>query len=306
MSPLALALRVGRGALTLLGVLAITFALGRVSGDPVALMLPPSASVEDYQAMRARLGLDRPLPEQFLGYMDRVLRGDLGVSVVANRPALELVIERLPATLRLGLLAFTTAACVALPLGVAAAVRRGGRLDRSVRDLSLLLQSVPPFVLAILSILLFGVTLGWLPTFGSESLRHYVMPVVTLSLLPLALLLRLMRAALLETLAEDFIRTARAKGASTARIISHHALRNALAPVLTVLGLQLAGIISGAVVVETVFAWPGVGSLVVGAINGRDYAIVQAVVLLSACAFVLVNLVVDLLYGWLDPRVRGA
>jgi ABC-type dipeptide/oligopeptide/nickel transport system permease component len=292
--------------LTLLGVLAITFALGRLTGDPVAVMLPSSATLADYQAMRASMGLDQPLPEQFIRYLQRVARGDLGVSVVANRPALDLVLERLPATLRLGLLAFATAACVALPLGVAAAVWRSSRFDRTVRDLSLLLQAVPPFVLAILSILLFGVTLQWLPTFGSASLRHYLLPVVTLSVLPLALLLRLMRAALLETLAEEFVRTARAKGAGVRRIIIHHALRNALAPVATVLGLQLAGIISGAVVVETVFAWPGVGSLVVGAINGRDYAIVQTVVLLSATAFVVVNLIVDFLYGWLDPRVRAA
>lgn len=306
MSPQELAARVGRGALTLLGVLAITFALGRLTGDPVAVMLPSSATLADYQAMRASMGLDQPLPEQFIRYLQRVARGDLGVSVVANRPALDLVLERLPATLRLGLLAFATAACVALPLGVAAAVWRSSRFDRTVRDLSLLLQAVPPFVLAILSILLFGVTLQWLPTFGSASLRHYLLPVVTLSVLPLALLLRLMRAALLETLAEEFVRTARAKGAGVRRIIIHHALRNALAPVATVLGLQLAGIISGAVVVETVFAWPGVGSLVVGAINGRDYAIVQTVVLLSATAFVVVNLIVDFLYGWLDPRVRAA
>jgi len=305
-SPQELAARVGRGALTLLGVLAITFALGRLTGDPVAVMLPSSATLADYQAMRASMGLDQPLPEQFIRYLQRVARGDLGVSVVANRPALDLVLERLPATLRLGLLAFATAACVALPLGVAAAVWRSSRFDRTVRDLSLLLQAVPPFVLAILSILLFGVTLQWLPTFGSASLRHYLLPVVTLSVLPLALLLRLMRAALLETLAEEFVRTARAKGAGVRRIIIHHALRNALAPVATVLGLQLAGIISGAVVVETVFAWPGVGSLVVGAINGRDYAIVQTVVLLSATAFVVVNLIVDFLYGWLDPRVRAA
>lgn len=183
---------------------------------------------------------------------------------------------------------------------------RGGSVDRLVRDLSLALQAIPSFVVGIVAILVFGVTLRWLPTFGADGALHYVLPVATLTLLPLALVLRLTRSSLLEALSEEYVRTARAKGLRPWRVVLRHGLRNALAPVVTVLGLQLAGVISGAVVVETVFAWPGVGSLAVAAINGRDFAIVQTVVLLSAAAFVLVNLAVDVLYGVLDPRVQTA
>ncbi len=295
-----------RGVATLLGVLALTFALGRLTGDPVALMLPDSATLADAAAMRARLGLDRPIPEQFAAYLGSVLRGDLGNSLVYNRPALELVLERLPATLRLGGLGFLAATALGVPLGVAAAVGRGGAFDRTVRDLSLVLQSVPAFVIGILGILAFGVALQWLPTFGSDTPRHYVLPVATMALYPLALVLRLTRSGLLEVLNEDYVRTARAKGATGMRVVAAHALRNALVPVVTVMGLQVAGLIGGAVVIETVFAWPGVGSLAVGAINGRDFPIVQTVVLLSATGFVVANIVVDLLYGVLDPRVRVA
>lgn len=301
-----LAVRTLRGGATLLGVLALTFALGRLTGDPVALLLPQSATLEDYAAMRARLGLDAPLAAQFGAYLTGALRGDLGTSLVQNRPALELVLERLPATLRLGALALGLAVVLGLPLGVLAAVRRGGRLDRTVRDASLALQALPSFVVGILGILLFGVALRWLPTFGSDGPLHHVLPVATLALLPFALLVRLTRSSLLEVLHEDYVRTARAKGARPTAVVVRHALRNAVAPVITVLGLQLGGIIGGAVVIETVFAWPGVGSLAVGAINGRDYPIVQAVVVLSAAAFVVANLLVDLAYGLLDPRVQVA
>lgn len=301
-----IAVRTLRGLATLLGVLALTFALGRLTGDPVALLLPDSATVADAQAMRARLGLDRPIPEQFATYLVSVLRGDMGNSLVYNRAALGLVIERLPATLRLGGSAFVLAIVLGVPLGVFAAIGRGRAFDRLVRDATLVLQSVPSFVIGILAVLLFGVTLQWLPTFGSDTPRHYVLPVVTMALYPLALVVRLTRSGLLEVLGEDFVRTARAKGVPAPRVVMGHALRNALVPVVTILGLQLAGLIGGAVVIETVFAWPGVGSLAVAAINGRDFPIVQTVVVLSATAFVATNLLVDLLYGVLDPRVRRA
>lgn len=293
-----------RGAATLLGVLALTFALGRLTGDPVALMLPQSATLADHAAMRASLGLDRPIPAQFAAYLAGAVRGDLGISLTQNRPALELVVERLPATLRLGGAAFVVALAFGMPLGVLAAVFRDGPFDRAVRDASLALQSLPSFVVGIVAILTFGVALRWLPTFGSDGPAHYVLPVATMALLPFALILRLTRSSLLEVMGEDYVRTARAKGVQPVQVIVRHALRSALAPVVTVLGLQLGGLIGGAVVIETVFAWPGVGSLAVAAINGRDYPIVQAVVVLSAAAFVLANLLVDVLYGVLDPRVQ--
>lgn len=298
------AIRVVRGALTLFAVVALTFALGRATGDPVALLLPQGATVEDVLAMRARLGLDQPLALQFVRYLGDLARGDFGTSLVYNRPALDLVLERLPATLRLGLTAFVVAGLIGIPLGVLAATSRSSLFDRVVRDASLALQSLPSFFVGILGILLFGVALRWLPTFGDATLRHYVLPVATMTLLPLALILRLVRASLLEVLGEDYVRTAHAKGLRPPTVMVRHALRNALVPVLTVLGLQLASLIGGAVIVETVFAWPGVGSLAVEAIGGRDFPIVQTVVLLSGTAFVVVNLAVDLSYALLDPRVE--
>ncbi len=299
-----IAMRMMRGALTLLAVVALTFALGRATGDPVALLLPQGATVEDVLAMRSRLGLDQPLALQFVRYLGDLARGDLGTSLVYNRPALDLVVERLPATLRLGLAAFLVAGSIGIPLGVIAATTRSSLFDRLVRDASLALQSLPSFFVGILGILLFGVALRWLPTFGDATLRHYVLPVATMTLLPLALILRLVRASLLEVLGEDYVRTAHAKGLRPPTVMVRHALRNALVPVVTVLGLQLASLIGGAVIVETVFAWPGVGSLAVEAIAGRDFPIVQTVVLLSGVAFVVVNLVVDLGYALLDPRVE--
>jgi len=297
-------LRILRGFLTLLAVVAVTFALGRATGDPVALLLPQGATVEDVLAMRARLGLDQPMLTQFGRYLSDIAQGDFGTSLVYNRPAFDLILERLPATLRLGLTSFLLAITVGVPLGVLAATGRGSGFDRFVRDVSLALQSLPSFFIGILGILLFGVTLRWLPTFGDATLSHYVLPVVTMTLLPLALILRLVRASLLDVLSEDYVRTAHAKGLHRAWVVVRHALRNALIPVVTVLGLQLASLIGGSVVIETVFAWPGVGSLAVEAIAGRDFPIVQAVVLLSSAAFVLINLLVDLSYALLDPRVE--
>ncbi|MDR9390653.1 MAG: ABC transporter permease [Trueperaceae bacterium] len=301
-----LAVRTVRGVATLIAVVALTFALGRATGDPVALLLPQGATVDDVLAMRARLGLDRPLPVQFGLYLGDLLRGDFGTSLVYNRPALAVVAERVPATLRLGAAAFAAAILVAGPLGVFAALRRDTPFDRAVRDLSLTLQSLPSFFVGIVGILVFGVVLRWLPTFGDATLQHYVLPVATLTLLPLALLLRLVRASLLEVLHQDYVRTAHAKGLPVGRVVTRHALRTALIPVVTILGLQLANLIGGAVIVETVFAWPGVGSLAVEAIGGRDFAIVQTVVLLSGTAFVVMNLLVDLSYAVLDPRVEVA
>ena len=303
--PSFLLLRTLRSVLTLLAVVAVTFVLGRATGDPVALMLPQGATVEDVLAMRARLGLDRPLHVQFGRYLGGIAQGDFGTSLVYGRPALDVIVERLPATLRLGLASFVLSIVVGVPLGIVAATMRGRWFDRVARDVSLALQSLPSFFVGILAILLFGVVLRWLPTFGDATLAHYVLPVATMTLLPVALILRLVRASLLDVLNEDYVRTARAKGVHGASVVLRHALRNALIPVVTVLGLQLAGLMGGAVVIETVFAWPGVGSLAVEAIGGRDFPIVQTVVLLSGAAFVLVNLLVDVSYAFLDPRVDG-
>jgi peptide/nickel transport system permease protein len=294
-----------RGFLTLFGVLLLTFLLGRVVGDPVALLLPQNATLEQYQALRTSLGLDQPLYTQFGRYFLDVLQGDLGVSTTTNRSALTLVLERVPTTLALAIPAFLLSTLLGIPLGILAAIRRNSLGDRLARWLSLSTQSLPSFFVGILLILIFGVWLRWTPTFGSATWRHFILPTITLSLLPAALILRLTRSSLLEVINEDYIRTARAKGLHRTQIIGKHALRNALLPLITVLGLQVASLLGGAVIVETVFAWPGVGTLAVQAISGRDYAVIQAVVLLSALTFVAVNLIVDLTYGLIDPRIES-
>jgi peptide/nickel transport system permease protein len=225
---------------------------------------------------------------------------------VYNRPALEVTVERIPATLALGLPSLLLSVALGIPLGVYCAHRRNGWIDRLAMSISLIGQSLPSFFLGIALILFFGVALAWLPTFGSDTWRHYVLPTLTLTVYPLAIIIRLTRSALLDVLNEDYIRTAYAKGARVPRVVVLHALRNALIPIITVIGLQVASILSGAAIVETVFAWPGMGSLAVRAIGTRDFPVMQSVVLLSAAAFALTNLLVDVLYSVLDPRIQAA
>lgn len=303
-----LLLRFLRTILTLLGVITLTFVLGRVSGDPVAMMLPQQATVEDYERMRAALGLDQPIPVQFVRYVEGLARGDLGTSIVYNRPAAQVVGERIGATLRLGIPAFVLSIALGLPLGLLAAYGRGGWFDRAVMGLSLAGQSLPSFAVGIVLILIFGVYFGLLPTFGSDTPAHYILPTVTMTIYPLAIVIRLTRSAILEVRGQAYVRTASAKGLTDTYTALRHVLPNALIPVVTVIGLQFAAIISGAAIVETVFAWPGLGSLAVASIGGRDFPVVQAVVLLSAAAFGVGNMLVDALYFILDPRIqlRGA
>lgn len=301
-----LTVRAVRTLLTLLGVVTLTFVLGRLSGDPVATMLPQTATLDDFTRERARLGLDLPMPAQYVLYLRNLVSGDLGRSIVYNRSALEVVMERVPATLALGIPSLLISIALGLLLGVGCAVWRNGWLDRVTLMLTLIGQSLPPFFVGIALILVFAVLLRWLPPFGSDTPRHYILPTFTLTIYPLAVLVRLTRASMLDVLGEDYIRTAYAKGARQWRVVTRHALRNALISVVTVIGLQVAGILSGAAIIETVFAWPGIGSLAVNAIGGRDFPVVQCIVLVSAASFAITNLGVDLLYSWLDPRIRAA
>lgn len=299
-----LMLRGLRTALTLLGVVLLTFMLGRLSGDPVAMMLPQTATLEDYDRIRASLGLDQPLPVQFVQYLGNALRGDLGMSIVFNRPAAEVVTERIPMTLNLGLPALVLSVVLGVPLGIAAALHRRRWLDRLILTLSLGGQSFPAFFIGILLILFFGVVLRWTPTFGSDTWRHYILPTVTLTIYPLAIIVRLTRAALLEALSQPYIRTAQAKGLASSRVVWTHAFRNAMIPVITIVGVQVAAILSGSAIVETVFAWPGIGQLAVNSIGGRDFPVVQTIVLISAAAFGVANMLVDVLYFLVDPRIQ--
>ncbi len=299
-----IALRIFRMILTLLGVIVLTFVLGRLTGDPVALMLPQQATIEDYNRMRAALGLDQPLPVQFARYLEGIARGDLGRSIVMQRPAVDVVAERIPATLALGAPALVLSVVLGVPLGMWSAYRQNKLPDRLIGGLSLAGQALPSFAIGIILILVFSVTLRWTPTFGSDTWRHYILPTITLTLYPLAIIIRLTRSSLLEVLNQPYMRTAMAKGLSAQARTLRHALPNALIPIVTVVGLQVAAIISGAAIVEAVFAWPGLGTLAVASIGGRDYPVIQTIVLLSAAAFGVANLLIDLIYFAIDPRIQ--
>ena len=291
----------------LLGVVAVVvISLEIVPGDPVALMLGEFATPESIEATRADLGLDRPLLVRYVEYIANVFQGDLGTSIKDRRPVATIIGETLPATAQLAGVAILVALAVGLPLGVASAARPHGVVDNAVRVLSLAGLSMPVFWTGLVFIVIFSVELGWFPVAGRGSWRHYVLPSITLALPSIAILARMTRASLLEVLQEDYVRTARSKGVGSLRILYKHALRNALIPVITALGLQLGQMLGGAVLTETVFSWPGLGRLTVFAIFNRDYLLVQGVVLVLATIYVSVNLLVDISYGFLDPRVRYA
>jgi ABC-type dipeptide/oligopeptide/nickel transport system permease component len=290
--------------LVVFGVSIVTFFLTFLSGDPAVLMLPPDASAEQIIRFRRDWGFDDPIVVQYGRFLGRALQGDMGTSLRHGTPALPLIAERLPATLQLTVTAMVVAILLAIPLGVVSATHRGSPIDLLTMTVALVGQAVPNFWLSIMAILLFAVTLGWLPTSGRGSWLHVVMPAGVLAIGLMALLTRLARSTMLEVLSEDYVRTARAKGLRERAVLSGHALRNALIPLVTVIGLQFGYILGGAVVVETVFTWPGVGLFTIQAITNRDYPVVQAAVLILSSAVVLINLLVDLLYGLLDPRIR--
>jgi peptide/nickel transport system permease protein len=255
---------------------------------------------------RARWGLDAPLPEQYVRYLAAVAQGDFGRSFADNRDALGVVMERVPATLLLGGATFALAVLLGVPLGIVAALRRNTAVDRAVMGFAVFGFSTPHFFLGILMILLFAMQLRWLPSSGSETWQHMVMPVLTLGTAAAGTLARFTRTAMLEVMGQPFLRTAHGKGATAAYALRRHALPNAAIPVVTVVGFQIGGLIGGALVTETVFAWPGVGRLLVSAVSGRDLAVVQTIVLLVAATMVTANYLVDLAYGLLDPRIRDA
>ena len=296
--------RVLQAAVALLGVTCVAFLLVSLSGDPAFILLTPEAGEEQRAAFRKLYGLDQPLPVQYARYVSHVARGDFGSSFAFNRPAIQVVLERLPATLLLTATAVVVGVIVGMPAGVAAAYKASGPLDRVVMALVLLGQSVPTFWLGLLMIRIFAVNLRWVPVSGHGTALHLVMPAVALGLYLAALLARLTRSEMLEALAQDYVRTARAKGLSERVVTVAHALKNALLPIVTLIGLQLGALLGGAVVTETVFAWPGVGSLVLDAILRKDYPVVLAAVEFVAVGFIVINMALDLVYGYLDPRLR--
>jgi peptide/nickel transport system permease protein len=298
--------RSARAAAALVGVVAVVFVLLHLSGDPTYILLPLEASEEQRATFRQQYGLDRPLIVQFGVYLERCLRGDFGQSFSFQIPALSVVLQRLPATLELTIAALLLALLLAVPAGVLAATKRGTRYDRLVMGLVLVGQSVPTFWLGMMMILVVAVRLHLLPVSGRGTLAQLIMPAIALSLWLVALLARVTRSEMLEVLAQDYVRTARAKGLSEPGIASRHALRNALLPIITVVGLQFGGLLGGAVMTETVFAWPGVGTMILDAILKKDYPVVLAGVMVVALGFIVINLLLDLLYSALDPRIRRA
>ena len=289
----------------LLGITLIVFVLLRVSGDPVVLMLPEDASREQVEALRRSLGLDRPLPEQYLLFLRDLARGDFGRSIrYGNQDVLGIVLERLPATIELAAAAVLVALLISVPAGVVAATRRRRWPDHAATTFSVLGEAMPNFWLGIMLILVFAVNLRLLPVSGRGSLAHLVLPAVTLGTGLAAVLTRLLRSSLIEALNQDYVRTAHAKGARPRVVLVKHAMRNALLGYLTVLGLQMASLLAGSVVTEQVFAWPGIGLLAVQAINSRDMAVVQAIVIVSSLVVMVANLVVDVLYAVVDPRIQ--
>jgi ABC-type dipeptide/oligopeptide/nickel transport system permease component len=297
--------RIGSALIVVVGVCTLVFLLLHlVPGDPVDAMLGESARPADRAELRRALGLDRPLATQYVAYLGGLMRLDLGDSFQDQRPVTEVLTERLPATLELAGAALALALALAIPLGALAARFRGRALDSAAMGFSLLGISIPNFWLGPVLILIFSLQLGWTPVSGRDGPMSLVLPALTLGTALAAILARMVRASVLEVLSEDYVRTARAKGLGEIAVMRRHALRNAWLPVLTLIGLQLGGLLGGAVITETVFAWPGVGSLLVEAIRGRDYPVVQGCVLLISLTYVVVNTATDLVYAWIDPRIR--
>jgi peptide/nickel transport system permease protein len=296
--------RLAQSVLVLLGVSFVVFLILYLTGDPALVLLPPDATAEDVREFRARMGFNDPFIVQYGRFLGGALRGDFGQSVRHGEPAFALVLERLPATFELSGAALLVALLLAIPAGVVSAVRRNSVTDYVATVVALLGQSMPTFWLGIMLILIFSVQLNVLPSSGRGGLEHLLLPALTLGLFTTARITRLTRSGMLEVLNQDYIRTARAKGVSGQPVVWKHALKNAAIPIVTIVGIELGTLLGGSVITETIFAWPGVGRLSVQAIYNRDYPVVQAAVFLLASTFVLVNLLVDCLYTYLDPRIR--
>lgn len=289
----------------LLGVATLVFSLIHlIPGDPAQAMLGDTATPQQVDELRTRLGLDRPLIEQYASFLSGVARGDLGTSMRTGLPVASQILERMPATAQLAAAAMIAAILFSMPLGIAAAVWRGTPIDHAAMTMALMGISIPNFWLGPLLAIVFAVELGWLPASGRGTLSHLVLPAVSLGAALAAILARMTRATLLEELREQYVTAARARGASRLRSVLRHAFRNSLIPVVTLLGLQFGAVLTGAVITETIFAWPGIGRLLIQSIGFRDYPIVQGCILLIALTYLAVNLLTDLAYGVLDPRIR--
>jgi peptide/nickel transport system permease protein len=298
-------IRIGRAMITIALVVTFAFVVLRLSGDPALIIMGPEAPPEVIAAFRKAWGLDDPIWMQYFDYFGAIAKGELGRSMRDGRPAIALVLERVPATLTLTIPALLLKLAIGIPGGIFAALHRGSLIDRAVMIGAVAGFTVPSFVLGLVLVLIFAVQLGWLPSGGQETWRHAILPIVTLGIGGAAVLARFTRSAMLEVLGQPYIRTASAKGVSWRAVVLSHALPNAAIPTVTIIGFMVGTLIAGAVVVESVFSWPGVGRLLVVAVANRDLAVVQCILLLVAATMVTSNLIVDFLYGFLDPRLRN-
>jgi len=297
--------RLSSTAIVVFGVVCLVFMLIHlVPGDPVDVMLGENAQMADREALRESLGLNRPIGEQLVTYIGNLFQGDLGQSLHSRTSVSSMILERLPATFQLALVSLMVSCLIAFPLGIIAALNRGKAWDKAAMGISLMGVSIPNFLLGPMLILFFSIYLGWLPVSGKSGPASMILPAITLGTALAAVLSRMIRSTLLEVLNDDYIRTARAKGLSYLRVVIVHALPNAMLPIITLLGLQLGVLLGGAVITETVFSWPGIGKLTIDAITKRDYPVVQGCVLLISISYVLVNVFTDIIYGWIDPRIR--
>ncbi|MGD8564281.1 MAG: ABC transporter permease [Desulfarculaceae bacterium] len=287
----------------ILGITMIIFVITNVLGDPSALLLDAEATLEQRKNLRHEIGLDQPVYIQYYRFMKNVVKGDFGDSLQMQTPALDLVWQHLPATVELSVAALTFAVVLALPFGIISAVKPYSLIDRVVRVLALAGQAAPGFWLGIMAILFFGVKLRWLPISGRGGLEHLILPTVTLGFYALAAIMRLTRSSMLDVLDKDYIRTARIKGLGEGAVVFKHALKNALIPVITIVSLFMGRLLGGAVITETIFAWPGMGRLAIQAIQSSDFPVVQSVVFLMSLFFIFINLTVDILYSLIDPRI---
>lgn len=296
--------RAVRAIVVVIGVSFISFAVLFLSGDPTDTMVGEDWTVEEVQKLRKDMGLDRPWIVQYLVYVSRAVRGDFGESLRYRQPAFDLIAERVPATLELALVALVLSVVLALPLGIVSASKRGSPYDHGGMIFALFGQSMPVFWLGLMLILIFGVQLGWLPVSGRGGFEKLILPAITLATYSLARNTRVIRSSMLEVLSQDYIRTARAKGLTDLIVVYGHALKNSLIPVVTIIGLEFGHLLGGAVIVETIFAWPGIGRLMIQAVYTKDFPLVQSSVTITALIFVSLNFAVDFLYSYLDPRVR--
>lgn len=296
--------RLAASLVVIIGVSLIIFVLVRLTGDPAAMLLPIDATAEDYAALRQKLGLDRPLPEQYYLFLTSAVHGDFGTSIRHKLPALPIVLQRLPATLELILAGLLVSFLIAIPAGIVSAVKRNSSFDNASRVVAFIGQGMPTFWMGMLLIMLFSVKLRWFPFAGRGGVKHLILPAITLGAFAAPLQMRILRSGLLEVLNKDYIRTARAKGLSERKVIFGHSLKNAAIPFVTIVGLQIGSWFAGSLITETVFAYPGIGLLAVNAMKQRDFPVVQAYVLVVAVGIVTINFLIDVLYMYLDPRIR--